>query len=131
MRGEGPLKEDLNDAHNRRTLCPYDTPQNREDAAALKLLAVVDRHPRVEIVKIVFHTSGRAPEGIAYLELRSTGFPEGVSAANLYALIELPLATIIEKPVEELTALLKKRLISLTAITQSAETPPRTTLMAN
>ena len=125
------MKEDLNDARNRRTLCPYDTPQNREDAAALKLLAVVDRHPRVEIVKIVFHTSGRAPEGIAYLELRSTGFPEGVSAANLYALIELPLATIIEKPVEELTALLKKRLISLTAITQSAETPPRTTLMAN
>ena len=118
------MKEDPNDAHNRRTLRPYDTPQNREDAAALKLLAVVDRHSRVEIVKIVFHTSGKGAEGIAYLELRSTDLPEGVSAANLYACIELPLATIIEKPVEELTALLKKRLISLTAIAQSAEMPP-------
>jgi hypothetical protein len=131
MRGEGPLKEDPNDTHNRRTLCPYDTPQNREDAVALKLLAVVDRHPRVEIVKIVFHTSGKGAEEFAYLELRSTAIPEGVSAANLYACIELPLSTIFEKPVEELTALLKKRLMSLTAITQSAETPPRTTLMAN
>jgi hypothetical protein len=131
MRGEGPLKEDPNYAHNRRTLCPYDTPQNREDAAALKLLAVVDRHPRAAIVKIVFHTRGKRAEEVAYLELRSTDLPEGVSAANLYACIELPLATVFEKPVEELTALLKKRLISLTAITQSAETPPRTTLMAN
>ena len=131
MRGEGPLKEDPNDAHNRRTLCPYDTPQNREDAVALKLLAVVDRYPRVEIVKIVFHTSGKGAEEFAYLELRSTAILEGVSAANLYACIELPLSTIFEKPVEELTALLKKRLMSLTAITQSAETPPRTTLMAN
>ena len=125
------MKEDPNDAHNRRTLRPYDTPQNREDAAALKLLAVVDRHSRVEIVKIVFHTSGKGVEGIAYLELRSTDLPEGVSAANLYARIELQLATIFETPVEELTALLKRRLISLTAIAQSAETPPRTTLMAN
>jgi hypothetical protein len=131
MRGEYPLKDDPNDAHNRRTLCPYDTPQNREDTAALKLLAVVDRHPGVEIVKIVFHTSGKGVEGIAYLELRSTDLPEGVSAANLYACLELPLATIFEKPVEELTALLKKRLISLTAITQSAGTPPRTTLLVN
>ena len=131
MRGEGPLKDDQNYAHNRRTLCPYDAPHNREDAAALKLLAIVDRHPRVEIVKIVFHTSGKGAEVIAYLELRSTDLPEGVSAANLYACIELPLATVFEKPVEELTALLKKRLISLTAITQSAGTPPRTTLLVN
>jgi hypothetical protein len=132
VRGEDPLEDNSNDAHNRRTLRPYDTPQNREDAAALKLLAAIKCLPCVEIVKIVFHTSGRGPEGIAYLELRSTGFPEGVSAANLYACIELPLATIFEKPVEELTALLKKRLISLTAIAQSAETPPpQMTLMAN
>ena len=125
------MKEDPNGAHNRRTLCPYDAPQNLEDAAALKLLAVVDRHPRVEIVKIVFHTSGKGAEEFACLELRCTDILEGVAAANLYACIELPLTTILEKPVEELTALLKERLISLTAITQSAETPPRTTLMAN
>jgi hypothetical protein len=131
MRGEGPLKEDSNYPHNRRTLRPYDAPQNREDAAALKLLAVVDCHPRVEIVKIVFHTSCKGADEIAHLELRSTGLPEGVCVANLYASIGLPLATIFEKPVEELTALLKKRLISLTAITRWAETPPRTTLMAN
>ena len=126
------MKEDPNDAHNRRTLCPYDTPQNREDAVALKLLAVVDRHPRVEIVKIVFHTSGKGAEEFACLELRCTDILEGVAAANLYACIELPLSTIFEKPVDELTALLKKRLMSLTAITQSAETPPtQKTLMAN
>jgi hypothetical protein len=131
MRGEDPLEENPNDAHNRRTLRRYDTPQNREDNAALKLLAAVDRQPRVEIVRIVFYTGGKGAEGIAYLELRSTDLPEGVSAANLYARIELPLATIFETPVEKLTALLKRRLISLTAITQSAGTPPRTTLIAN
>ena len=126
------MKEDPNGAHNRRTLCPYDAPQNLEDAAALKLLAVVDRHPRVEIVKIVFHTRGKGAEEIAHLELRSTDLPDGVCAANLYACIELPLATIFEKPVEELTALLKRRLMSLTALGQSAEPPPpQTTLMAN
>jgi hypothetical protein len=131
VRGEDPLEENPNDAHNRRTLRPCESPQNREDAAALKLLAAVDRQPRVEIVRISFLTSGKGAEGIAYLELRSTDLPEGVSAANLYARIELQLATIFETPVEELTALLKRRLISLTAIAQSAETPPRTTLMAN
>ena len=119
------------DAHNRRTLRPYDTPQNSEDAAALKLLAAVDCQRSVQIVRIAFYTSGKGAEGIAYLDLRSTDVPEGVSAANLYARIELPLATIFETPVEELTALLKRRLISLTAIAQLAETPSRTTLMAN
>jgi hypothetical protein len=131
------LEENPNDVHIRRTLRPSDTPQNREDSAALKLLAAVHFlaavhcQPRVEIVKIVFHTSGKGPGEIAYLELGSTDLPEGVSAANLYASIELPLAIIVETPIEELTALLKRRLISLTAITQSAEMPPRTTLMAN
>ena len=126
------MEEIPNDAHKRRTLRPSDNPESHEDTVALKLLAVVDRHPRVEIVKIVFHTSGKGAEEFAYLELRSTVIPEGVSAANLYACIELPLSTIFEKPVDELTALLKKRLMSLTAITQSAETPPPLmTLMAN
>jgi hypothetical protein len=126
------LEEIPNDGRRVRRLRPSDNPESREDAVALKLLAVVDRHPRVEIVKIVFHTNGNGAEEFAYLELRSTAIPEGVSAANLYAGIELPLSTIFEKPVEELTALLKKRLMSLTAITQSAETPPpQMTLMAN
>ena len=51
--------------------------------------------------------------------------------ANLYACIDIPLATLFESPVENLTALLKRRLISLTAITQSVEPPSRTTLTAN
>jgi hypothetical protein len=131
VRGEDPLEENPNEAHNRRTLRQCDAPQNREDAVALKLLAAVDRQPRVEIVRIVFLTSGKGAEEIAYLELRSIDLLEGVSAANLYARIELPLATIFETPVEELTALLKRRLISLSAITRSAETPPWTALMAN
>jgi hypothetical protein len=131
VRGEDPLEDNSNDAHNRRTLRPYDTPQNREDAAALKLLAAIKCLPCVEIVKVVFHTSGKGTEEIAYLELGSTDLPENISAANLYACIELPLATIVETPIVDLTALLKRRLISLTAITQSAEMPPRTTLMAN
>jgi hypothetical protein len=125
------LEEIPNDAHKRRILRPSDNPESHEDTVALKLLAVVDRHPRVEIVKIVFHTSGKGAEVIAYLELRSTDLPEGVSAANLYACIELPLATIFEKSVEKLTALLKRHLIALIVITRSAETPPQTTLMAN
>jgi hypothetical protein len=131
------LEDNSNDARNRRTLRPSDTPRNREDAAALKLLAAVHFlaavhcQPRVEIVKIVFHTSGKGPEEIAYLELGSTDLPEGVCVANLYARIELPLATIFETPIEELTALLKRRLISLTTITQSGEMPPLTTLMTN
>jgi hypothetical protein len=126
------LEETPNDAHKRRTLSPSDNPESREDAVALKLLAVVDGHPRVAIVKIVFHTSGKGAEEFACLELRCTDILEGVAAANLYACIELPLATILEKPVEELTALLKERLISLSAITRSAETPPpQMTLMTN
>jgi hypothetical protein len=119
------------DAHSRRILRPYDTPQNREDAAALKLLAAVDRQPCVEIVRIAFYTSGKGAEGIAYVELRRTDLPEGVLVGNLYARIELPLATIFETPVQELTVLLNRCLISLTAIASSAEMPPRTTLMAN
>jgi hypothetical protein len=131
VRGAVPLEENPNDAHNRRTLRRYDTPQNREDTAALKLLAAVDHQPRVEIVRIVFCTAGKRAEEIAYLELRSTELPEGDSVANLYACIDIPLATLFESPVENLTALLKRRLISLTAITQSVEPPSRTTLTAN
>jgi hypothetical protein len=112
------LEVNPTDAHGRRTLRPYDTPQNHEDAAALKLLAAVDRQPRVEIVKIVFHTSCNGAEDIACLELKSTDLREHDSAANLYACIELPLATILETPVGSLTALLKRRLVALAAITR-------------
>jgi len=130
VRGAVPLEENPNGEHNRRTLRPYDTPRNREDTAALKLLAAVDHQPGVEIVRIVFYTGGKGAEEIAYLELRSTDLPEGVFAANLYACIGVPLATIFDSPVEKLTALLDRRLISLTAITQFAEPPPQTTLTA-
>lgn len=121
-----------NEARNHRTLGPSDTPQNPEDAAALRLLAAIDRQPGVQIVKIAFYTSGKGSEEIAHLELRrSTDPPESVCAANLYARIELPLATILETPPEALSALLKRRLIALSAIARSAEMPSRTTLMAN
>ena len=119
------------DTAKRRTLRPCDIPQNPKDAAALKLLAAVDRQPYVEIVRIAFYSSGEGAEGIAYLELRSADLPEDVPAANLYARIELPLVTIVKTPVEELTALLKRRLISLSAIASSQEAPPRMKLMAN
>jgi hypothetical protein len=125
------LEENPNEARDRRTLRPSDTPRNREDSAALKLLAAVNCQLRVEIVKIAFYTSGKGAAEIAYLELRSTDLPEGVCATNLYARIELPLATIFETPVEALTALLKRRLMALTAIARSADMPPRTTLMTN
>ena len=133
------MEENPNDAHKPRTLRPSDNPQSREDSVALKLLAVVDGHPRLEIVKIVFHlTSGKGAqeeeeEEFAYLELRTTDIQQGdCSAANLYACIELPLSTILERPVEQLSALLSKRLISLSAITHSAATPPpQMRLMAN
>jgi hypothetical protein len=119
------------DTPHGRTLRPCDLPHNPKDAAALKLLAAVDRQPHVEIVRIAFYTSGEGAEGIAYLELRSSGLPEYVAVGNLYARIELPLAKIFKAPVEELTALLKGRLTCLSTIASSGEAPPRTTLMAN
>lgn len=119
------------DIPNRRTLRPCDIPQNPKDEAALKLLAAVDRQPYVEIVRVAFYSNGEGAEGIAYLELKSADLPEGVAAGNLYACIELPLGAIIKTPVEELTALLKRRLTSLSAIASSQEVPPRTSLMAN
>jgi hypothetical protein len=119
------------DTPHGRTLRPCDIPQNPEDAAALKLLAAVDRQPQVEIVRIAFYTKGKGVEGIAYLELRSTGLPEDVGVGNLYARIELALATIFKAPVEELTALLKGRLTCLTMIASSGEAPSQATLMAN
>jgi hypothetical protein len=119
-------------AAHRRTLRRYDSPHDPGDAAALKLLAAVDRQPYVEIVRIAFYTSGKGTEGIAYLELRSDDdLMEDVGADNLYARIELALATIFETPVEELSALLKRRLTSLSTIASSGEAPSRTTLMAN
>jgi len=119
------------DIPNRRTLRPCDIPQNPKDAAALKLLAAVDRQPYVEIVRVAFYSSGEGAEGIVYLELRSAELPEDVAAINLYACIELPLGAILKTSVEELAALLKRRLSSLSAIASSLEAPPRATLMAN
>jgi hypothetical protein len=119
------------DIPNRRTLRPCDIPQNPKDAAALKLLATVDRQPYVQIVRITFYSGGEGTEGIAYLELRSADLPEDVPAANLYARIELPLVTIVKTPLEELAALLKRRLTSLSAIASSQEVPPRAMRMAN
>jgi hypothetical protein len=119
------------DIPNRRTLRPYDIPQNPKDAAALKLLAAVDRQPYVDIVRIAFYSSGEGAEGIAYLELRSTDLPEDIAAGNLYARIELTLGTIVKTPVEELTALLTRRLTCQSAIASSQEAPPRAMLMAN
>jgi hypothetical protein len=120
------------DTPHRRSLRRCDIPQNRQDAAALKLLAAVDRQPYVEIVRIAFYSSAKGTEGIAYLELRNADLPQDVAAGNLYARIELPLARIFKTPLEELTALLKRRLTSLSAIASSGgEAPPWTTLMAN
>ena len=125
------MERNPKDIPNRRILRPCDIPQNSKDAAALKLLAAVDRQPYVEIVRIAFYSGGEGAEGIAYLELRSADLPEDVPAANLYARIELPLVTIVKTPLEELTALLKRRLTSLSAIASSQEVPPRAMLMAN
>jgi hypothetical protein len=119
------------DTPHRRTLRPCDIPQNPEDAAALRLLAAVDRQPHVEIVRLAFHTSGKGAEEMAYLELRSADLPEDIAAGTLYARIELPLATFFKTPVEELTTLLNRRLTSLSAIASSGEAPSRTTVMAN
>ena len=125
------MERNPKDIPNRRILRPCDIPQNPKDAAALKLLATVDRQPYVQIVRITFYSGGEGAEGIAYLELRSADLPEDVAAANLYTRIELPLVTIVKTPLEELTALLKRRLTSLSAIASSQEVPPRAMLMAN
>ena len=107
--------QDLNpdDAHNRRILRRGDPPQNLRDAAALKLLSVFERVPRLDIVRLTFRTAetkggqhhracAKATRGIMLLELKGADQPMGTSRGPLYLRVALTLAEVLAMSVEEL-----------------------------
>jgi hypothetical protein len=110
-----PLEENLYSTRSRRILRRGDTPQNLEDTAALKLLSVFERVPRLDVVRLTFCTADpkgsqrntpptEARRGIMLLELKSADYPMGGSRGLLYLRVEVALAEVLTTPVEELVA---------------------------
>ncbi len=127
------MQENPDDAHNRRILRRGDPPQNPQDAAALKLLSVVERVPRLDIVRLTFRTaepkggqhhgaSAKAARGIMLLELKGADYPMGSTGGLLYLRVELALAEVFTMSEEELVGRLcdelsvRERLISAFAL---------------
>ena len=127
------MQENPDDAHNRRILRRDDLPQNLQDAAALKLLSVFERVPRLDIVRLTFRSadpkgsqhhraSAKATRGIMLLELKGADYPMGSSRGLLYLRVELALAEVLTMSVEELVGRLcdelsvRERLISALAL---------------
>jgi hypothetical protein len=127
------LQENPDDAHNRRILRRGDPPQNLQDAAALKLLSVFERVPRLAIVRLTFRSadpkgsqhhraSAKATRGIMLVELKGADYPMGSSRGLLYLRVELALAEVLTMSVEELVGRLcdelsvRERLISALAL---------------
>jgi hypothetical protein len=116
VRGEeGPLEVNSDDLQNRRILRRGDPPQNLQDAAALRLLYIVERVPRLEIIRLTVFTVDpkgrrhhRAPtkpaRGIMLLELKSVDHPVGECGGLLYLRVELALAEVFTMSLEELVA---------------------------
>jgi hypothetical protein len=139
------LEENQNDAHNRRILRRGDPPQSPGDAAALKLLCLLERIPRLDILRVTVCTadpkggqhhgaSTRTKRGIIVLELKSADHPMGTSR-GLYLRVELGLAEVLRTPVEELAARLcgelsiREGLISTLALESGS--PPLEEVLAN
>jgi hypothetical protein len=110
-----PLEENLYSTRSRRILRRGDTPQNLEDTAALKLLSVFERVPRLDVVRLTFCTADpkgsqrntpptEARRGIMLLELKSADYPMGGSRGLLYLRVEVALAEVLTRPVGELVA---------------------------
>jgi hypothetical protein len=110
-----PLEENLHNARSRRILRRGDTPQNLKDTAALKLLSVFERVPRLDVVRLTFCTADpkgsqrstpptEATRGIMLLELKSADHPMGGSRGLLYLRVEVALAEVLTTPVKELVA---------------------------
>jgi hypothetical protein len=106
------LEESPNDAQTRRILRRGDPPQNPGDAAALKLLSILGCIPQLDILRLTVWTADlegshdhrvttRARQGLIILELKSTGHPLR-SRCGLYLRVELALADVLAKTVEEL-----------------------------
>ncbi len=127
------MQENPDDAHNRRILRRGDPPQNLQDAAALKLLSVFERVPRLDIVRLTFRSadpkgsqhhraSAKATRGIMLLELKGADYPMGSTRGLLYLRVELALAEVLTMSVEELVGRLcdelsvRERLISALAL---------------
>jgi hypothetical protein len=108
------LEENQNDAHNRRILRRGGPPQSPGDAAALKLLCLLERIPRLDILRVTVCTadprggqhrgaSTRARRGIIVLELKSADHSMD-TRCGLYLRVELALAEVLRTPIEELAA---------------------------
>jgi hypothetical protein len=99
------LEENPDGAQNRRILRRGDPPQNPGDSAALKLLTVLERIPRLGILRLTTCTAGpratRASQGLVVLELVSADHPLR-SGCGFYLRVELALAEVLAKTVEEL-----------------------------
>jgi hypothetical protein len=119
---EDPLEENPTDTRNRRILRRGDSPQNPEDAAALKLLSVFERLPQLDILRLTVHTAGpkgsqrhrpptEATQGFMLLELKSADNPLGGSSSSLlYLRVEVTLAEVLWTSVDELVARLCEEL---------------------
>ncbi len=108
------MKGNQNDAHNRRILRRGDPPQSPGDAAALKILCLLERIPRLDILRVTVCTadpkggrhrgaSTRARREIIVLELKSADHQMD-TRCGLYLRVELKLAEVLRMPVEQLAA---------------------------
>ncbi len=96
------MEENPDGAQNRRILRRGDPPQNAGDSAALKLLSIPERIPRLGLLRLTICTAGpRARRGLVVLELFSADHPLR-SSCGLYLRVELALAEVLAKTVEEL-----------------------------
>ncbi len=140
------MQENPDDAHNRRILRRGDPPQNLQDAAALKLLSVFERVPRLDIVRLTFRTAdtkgsqhhracAKATLKIMLLELKGADYPVGTSRGLLYLRVELALAEVLTMSVEEFVGrlcdelLVRESLISALAL--KGGSPPPEMVLAN
>jgi hypothetical protein len=136
---EDPLEENPTDTRNRRILRRGDSPQNPEDAAALKLLSVFERLPQLDILRLTVYTPDpkgserhrpptEATLGIMLLELRSADYAIGRSSSLLYLRVEVTLEEVLRMPVGELVAWLCEELAAREALVSALALkggPPR------
>jgi hypothetical protein len=139
------LEENQKDAHNRRILRRGDPPQSPGDAAALKLLCLLERIPRLDILRVTVCTadpnsgqhrgaSTRARREIIVLELKSADHPMNTRCGR-YLRVELTLAEVLRTPVEELAARLYSELSISEGLTSTLAlkdgSPPLEEVLAN
>jgi hypothetical protein len=132
--------------NRRRILRRGDPPQNLHDAAAQRLLYVVERVPRLEIIWLTVCTVDpkgnrhhrsptRSTRGMMLLDLKSVDHPMGESGGLLYLRVELALAEVLTMSVEELVGQLCDELSAredlISALTLKGGPPCPEVVLAN